>query len=218
MVTKEDEKAYRKDSIAVGVELMLVIFYAVSAVIGYRNYLVYLPALVGCVITLCTNKRVIWIGVALLFSALGDYAGMQHNFYLQVAFFALGHLSYILFFSRCFSFSKKRLAFVLLVVAEFVALALVVLPRVNHLMEFVFVVMYMIVIASMGVMSVLNNYTARYMLIIASQLFIISDSLIAVSRFVTHIPNAGFWILLTYYMAQGLFFWSALRISGKKKQ
>jgi YhhN-like protein. len=79
-----------------------------------------------------------------------------------------------------------------LVVAEFVALALVVLPRVNHLMEFVFVVMYMIVIALMGGMSVLNNYTARYMLIIASQLFIISDSLIAVSRFVTHIPNAGF--------------------------
>ena len=48
------------------------------------------------------------------------------------------------------------------------------------------------------------NYTSYILVFIGSVLFVISDSLLALDKFYSEIPLAGFWIMITYISAQYL--------------
>jgi uncharacterized membrane protein YhhN len=48
------------------------------------------------------------------------------------------------------------------------------------------------------------NKRSFQLVFIGSLLFVISDSMIAVDKFYGEIPQAGFWIMLTYISAQYL--------------
>ena len=60
---------------------------------------------------------------------------------------------------------------------------------------------YLFIILVMGISAALG--AANHALVIAGALlFILSDSLIAMNRFLTPVPLSGFLIMMTYYLAQ----------------
>ena len=72
------------------------------------------------------------------------------------------------------------------------------------------VVVYLLVIVAMGVMAALGGVN-HWFVVVGACLFIASDSIIAVNRFVASVPNASFLIMSTYYPAQLLITAGALR-------
>ena len=74
---------------------------------------------------------------------------------------------------------------------------------------------YVLVIALMAAQAlgrarVLGTSAAR-MVAVGACFFMVSDSLLATSRFVQPLPMAQFWVLSTYYAAQVLIVWGWLR-------
>ena len=57
------------------------------------------------------------------------------------------------------------------------------------------------------------DYKALY--IVAAILFLFSDSCIAWNKFVEHFTGAGVAIMTTYFTAQGLFAWLAIKSCNK---
>jgi uncharacterized membrane protein YhhN len=49
------------------------------------------------------------------------------------------------------------------------------------------------------------------LLMLGAAIFMASDSIIAVSTFVGEVWGAQYWVMLTYYVAQGLIVWAFLR-------
>jgi hypothetical protein len=51
---------------------------------------------------------------------------------------------------------------------------------------------------------------------LGSSLFMLSDTLLALDKFVSPLPYAGLWVLATYYLAQGLIVRGVLRTPSYK--
>lgn len=155
---------------------------------------------------------------ALLMSWLGDVlllGSSDLNFQLGLGAFLLAHLGYIRFFSKqtgesSFVFSKPFYAVPIIVYAG--ALLFILLPHLGPMK--IPVMFYSLVIGAMGIMA-LNRHNGvgaqnfRWVLLGAT-LFILSDSCIAINKFLVDIPYEGFWIMLSYMAAQYLIVRGAL--------
>ena len=149
---------------------------------------------------------------ALFFSLLGDVFLMFPNgFILGLAAFLVGHLFYIFAFMMDnwgFIFSKRdRLVYALGILIYGVIFLSIVIPKVNIDLKMP-IVAYGLTILVM-LLTALNrwknvgNETFKWVLI-GAILFVISDSLIAISRFVQPFPMSGVAIMLTYSAGQFL--------------
>ena len=153
--------------------------------------------------------------LALLFSAIGDYAGDCNNFLAQMGSFAVAHVFYILFFVRRYhrkvepdkKLTEKAKGY--LIMTTFCVLALLalifaaVVPEAPAGIIRIGVSIYSVVICIM-LMSALLQRSMLYAL--GALFFVISDFLLAWNMFVDPIPHAGIFILSTYYLAQWLLF------------
>jgi uncharacterized membrane protein YhhN len=73
------------------------------------------------------------------------------------------------------------------------------LPNLGNLQ---FAVMaYLIAIATMGLFAFQSSLPMRWA-VLGAVLFIISDSFIAINKFINPIPYESYWIMSTYYGAQ----------------
>lgn len=155
------------------------------------------------------------IPLALLASAAGDWAGAEGNFIMQVAFFAVAHLFYISDFTpRIKRLERGKVAWATLFTIGMLCFLGYVMTHIEGNMEFYAVWIYGIIIASMGVTSLLQTRARKALYVIAAVLFIVSDSFIAYGKFVEPIPNGNTWVMTTYYAAQGLFMYLCLRRSS----
>lgn len=159
-----------------------------------------------------TKKQRNRVLFALFFSLLGDIFLMFPNgFIMGLAAFLVGHLFYISAFlldNRGGIFSKKdRLLAVVAILMYGSVFLSIVLPKVNVDLKLP-IVAYAITILVM-LLTALNrwknvgNETFKWV-IIGAVLFVISDSLIAISRFVGPFPMSGIAIMLTYAAGQFL--------------
>ena len=153
--------------------------------------------------------------LALLFSALGDYAGDCNNFLAQMGSFAVAHVFYILFFARRYhrkvepdkKLTEKAKGYLLM--TTFCVLGLLalifaaVIPEAPAGIIRIGVSIYSIVICLM-LMTALLQRSMLYAL--GALFFVISDFLLAWNMFVHPIHHAGIYILSTYYLAQWLLF------------
>lgn len=186
----------------------VVLFFTRSAALPYKvAYPVLLLAVSVCAFRL---KALIPIGAAFLLSAIGDAAGAKGAFIPQMGFFALAHAAYMVWF-----LPRARL------VPSAVSLAL---PAVLLLFLFIFIVpcaavpaerigvsIYGVIIAGM-LYSVLQYDGPRAAgFRCAALLFVFSDSVIAWNRFVGPVPERTYVVMSTYYLAQYLFFYFAVR-------
>jgi uncharacterized membrane protein YhhN len=75
----------------------------------------------------------------------------------------------------------------------------VMIPNLGNML--VPVVTYLLVIVAMGVLAALSGVN-HWLVVAGACLFIASDSLIAVNRFIAPVPNSSLLIMVTYYPAQ----------------
>lgn len=187
----------------IGVFFILTLYYFIAE---HSSWFIAMPALFLGLATLAHSREGGWaIPAALFLSAIGDYQGSEHNFILQVLFFALAHIFYIVDFlpKRNLSMRNKYVASIPYIYA--VAFLILLISHMNHAVEMVAVVIYALIIATMGASALVMEIKHKWWYVIAAVLFIFSDSVIVYNKYIEHIPNASLWIMTTYYAAQGLF-------------
>ncbi len=187
----------------IGVFFILTLYYFIAE---HSSWFIAMPALFLGLATLAHSREGGWaIPAALFLSAIGDYQGSEHNFILQVLFFALAHIFYIVDFllKRNLSKSNKYVASIPYIYA--VAFLILLISHMSHVVEMVAVVIYALIIATMGASALVMEIKHKWWYVIAAVLFIFSDSVIVYNKYIEHIPNASLWIMTTYYAAQGLF-------------
>lgn len=147
------------------------------------------------------NQR-IPLTLGLIFSLAGDVilALSPEALFIQgVAAFFIAHAFYIVAFRRAMSYSKRGVLLAAVVIAWCATVGSVVFPHLGTLA--VPVVAYMIVITAMGVSAGFAT-GPTITLFAGASAFIVSDSMIAVDRFVTHFRYAPYFVMAAYYFGQ----------------
>jgi uncharacterized membrane protein YhhN len=152
-----------------------------------------------------------FILAAIIFCLLGDVILMFEGYFIQgLLAFLVGHIFYILAFRNeaVKLFSQKELLMPTVVIAVYGAILLyIVLPSVGSALK-IPIIVYALTIMTMTFMALhrFGNVTAdsfKYVTLGAT-LFVISDSLLAINKFVTPFPLAGILIMATYGIGQYL--------------
>ncbi len=142
------------------------------------------------------------LGIGFLFSDLGDILlelDRSAYFVFGLAAFLIAHIFYITVFIRKPVLKKPRSIIVFVIIAYGLVLGSILIPHLGSMM--IPVVAYLIVILAMGISAALGSN--NHLLIIAGAcLFIASDSIIAVNKFLMPVPFSSLWIMTIYYSAQ----------------
>jgi len=149
-----------------------------------------------------------WAGDVLLMFAWKN----EMWFFAGVGAFLFSQLAYIMVFRKYgldpgLGFMVRKPVYLIPFAIYFIAIFLLVLPGLEGIMIAI-VLMYAITLISMSI-AAFNRYgrmPARYfnILFIGSVLFVISDSLLAVNKFLTELPMSGVLVMSTYIGAQYL--------------
>ncbi|MEO7047786.1 MAG: lysoplasmalogenase [Ferruginibacter sp.] len=173
-----------------------------------------LPVLMATLFSSSNNSNRRWlIMTGLLFSFAGDVFLLFEEsnslfFIFGLASFLITHIFYILFFlspkktGRSLLIQKPFL--ILLVMIYSGALLFLLIPKLGALT--VPVVLYAVILSVMFLCSlhVYNKIStaAGRLFITGAGFFVVSDSLLAINKFYTALPAAGFFIMITYCLAQ----------------
>ncbi|MFQ3235068.1 MAG: putative membrane protein YhhN [Paraglaciecola sp.] len=147
------------------------------------------------------TSRVLLVS-ALFFSAGGDMLlalDFKQSFIFGLAAFALAHLSFTWCFYRWRQWHKPQLLLLLPVVLYFFVMLWLIIPASGALQ--IPVLGYLGIISAMAITAIMANTPNRYLLIGASS-FVISDSFLAINKFLQPLPYAGWLIMFSYYLAQ----------------
>ena len=194
---------------AVGVAL----FFTRAASLPFK--VAYPVALLAASAFLSRRPELLPFGAAFLLSALGDAMGAKHLFIPQMLFFALAHGAYLCYFLPRSERRPRRFS-LLFLVPLLLFLFVAVVPRVADSAEQAGVAVYGVVIAAMlyGVLQYDGPSAAGFRC--AALLFVFSDSVIAWNRFIGPVPEPTLVIMVTYYLAQWLFYLFALRAAASR--
>lgn len=163
------------------------------------------------------GMRSVWVLGALVFSWAGDtlllFQDDSRFFIFGLIAFLIGHVLYVLAYREhqreetgdaLANVRKLRLAFPVLLAG--VGFLVIVYPGLGGMR--VPVILYAAVIQIMVITAIFRlgrtNATSFLHVLAGALLFMISDSLIAVSKFFHPFELSGFWIMLTYLLAQFL--------------
>ena len=146
------------------------------------------------------------LALGLGFSMLGDVALMFEGYFIAgLVAFLLAHLTYIALFKRGVSWFPSRgalLATLLIGLGMYLFLWTGGLPPALR----VPVAAYVVVIALMAAQAIGRSRTsgdkASLMVAVGASVFMLSDALLAINRFVSPFPFAQLGVLITYYVAQ----------------
>jgi len=136
---------------------------------------------------------------ALVFSGCGDLLLAFDEFIFGVAAFLLAQLSYAWLFRHHWQGFYNRWHLSVLLLIYMLVIMWWLLPNLGNL-QFA-VVAYLIAIATMGLFAFQSSLPMRWA-VLGAILFIISDSFIAINKFISPIPYESYWIMSSYYMAQ----------------
>lgn len=122
------------------------------------------------------------------------------EFFIQaLAAFLIGHIFYILAFAQQFHYRKERLYLALLPFIYVTIITFILFPRLGTFLLPVLV--YIVVIALMGIFSSFIN-SKGIRIFLGATVFIISDSLIAINKFVVPFNYSTVIIISLYFIAQ----------------
>jgi uncharacterized membrane protein YhhN len=157
----------------------------------------------------------LFMATALLFSAGGDIFLEMDKFTPGLASFLIAQLCYAWYF-----FSQRTTdtpPYTRLIVIVIIMLG-VSFPVISHAGEaFIPVAVYMSAITAMGITAAF--YRAPSTLVFAGALlFVASDSMIGINRFVTPFAGSSYAIMLTYYGAQLLILWGVMHAVKHQQQ
>ncbi len=154
-------------------------------------------------------RKLVFFGLG--FSVIGDFLleSSPNMFMFGLIAFLIAHLFYIGAFYRR-NHSLKILPLILL--SAYGAIVYYLLyPTLGNMA--VPVLLYLVVILMMCWRAIAQNNYDEYAVYAAagSLFFVISDSIIAFNKFYVEIPIARWMIMVTYWTAQGLIFYSAYK-------
>lgn len=166
-------------------------------------------------LTLVSLRLSPWpIVMAMFFSALGDYMGVCHNFWGQMGSFALAHLAYIFFFFQRYikDKSSKGTKWKLGITGLYgLIVGAIIISHVQGALQ-LGVSVYILLILSMCILAWMQKnpyYT------LGAWLFVLSDTVLAWNKFVSHIGWASYLIMVPYYLGQWVLFVSSIKFKGK---
>jgi alkenylglycerophosphocholine/alkenylglycerophosphoethanolamine hydrolase len=172
----------------------------------HSSWFIAIPVLFMGFATLAHSRQGGWaIPAALFLSSIGDYQGSEHNFILQIFFFALAHIAYIMDYIAKRKPSKLNKALAVTPFIYAIIFLSILIPNINNGVEIGAVISYAIMIAIMGASALMLDIKHKWWYVLAAALFIYSDSVIVYNKYIERIPNASMLIMTTYYAAQGLF-------------
>jgi len=148
---------------------------------------------------------------ALLFCAAADIAlelaGGQY-FVAGLGLFLVAHIFFIIAFSGDFKFQKSKIPVIVLLVVYSITMAFVMTPSLKEMAIPVYV--YMTALTLVGIFASLRAARNDFALYGAIS-FIVSDSIIAIDKFMIPVPAADYIIMITYDLALFLIVFGFLR-------
>lgn len=158
-----------------------------------------------------------------LFCTIGDAMGVIGSFEGQMGSFAIAHICFILFFLKDIHGGKiqpSAYLFTTLLCSLPLILAMVkVLPAIQDLLIRIGCAIYALLLCGTMWTSIIRTQSIQAGKVISvvaalgGSFFLISDFILAWSKFTAHIPNASFLIMSTYYAALLFLFVGTLRVS-----
>jgi len=154
---------------------------------------------------------------ALLFSMAGDVFLMPYYdiFLLGLASFLIAHIFYIIGFlkgNELIKGIKKNKKFVIILILAYIVLIFILVESMLKTNTDIKMIIAVVIYASVITVMVLSTM-AMYgndpslqskLMMIGAILFMFSDSVIAINKFMVEIPYSGLWIMTTYTLAQWL--------------
>lgn len=189
-----------------------VLFFTKAAALPYK---VAWPVLLLSLATFLSRRQeLLPFGFAFLFSAAGDAVGARGLFIPQMAFFALAHVAYVCWFLPR---ARRRLRAVSLAVTVplLVFLFAAIVPEAPFPAERIGVAVYGLVIAAMLYSALQYDWACAAGFRCAALLFVFSDAVIAWNRFIGPVPARTWIVMITYYLAQYLFFRFAFKTAAR---
>jgi uncharacterized membrane protein YhhN len=152
--------------------------------------------------------------LAIVFSFVGDVLLMNESYFISgLIAFLLSHVMYIFAYRQYRNepnegslqgLQRLRLAFP--VILGGTGLIVILYPVLNDLR--IPVIIYAVVLMLMVITAIFRmgrtDQSSFWMVVGGAVLFMVSDSILAINKFLDPIPMAGFWIMATYIPAQYL--------------
>jgi uncharacterized membrane protein YhhN len=183
--------------------LFFVLLYMVSLsyVVDLLWLLKIIPIIVlaaGVLKAESSSTRLILL-LPLVFSGCGDLLLAFDVFIFGVAAFLLAQLSYAVLFRFHWQGMSHRWPLSVGLIIYMLSMSWLLIPNLGNLQ--IPVVAYLMTIAAMGLLAVQSSLPIRWA-VLGAVLFIISDSFIAINKFIHAVPFESYWIMSTYYAAQ----------------
>ena len=141
---------------------------------------------------------------ALLLCAAADVAlelDAGKYFIIGLGLFLIAHILFIVTFSRDFKAQKSQIPVIILLIVYAKMMAFVLTPGLKEMAIPVYI--YLTAITLMGIFAAMRASKNDFTLYGAIS-FIVSDSMIAVNKFMMPVPAADYFIMITYYLALSL--------------
>ncbi|HEX7363758.1 MAG TPA: lysoplasmalogenase [Dehalococcoidia bacterium] len=149
--------------------------------------------------------------VALLFCAAADIAlelAEGKYFVAGLGLFLVAHIFFIITFSRDFRFQTAKMPIIVLFIVYSGMMAFIMTPSLKEMAIPVYV--YMTALTLVGIFATLraakNDFT-----LYGAIAFIVSDSVLAVNKFMMPVAGANFIIMITYYLSLFLIVYGFLK-------
>lgn len=150
------------------------------------------------------------LAIGFVLSAGGDISlsfalHKGEKFFLAgLVLFLLAHLTYIFNFQLSAELNWDYWPVMAVLTVFAIGMAIILWPRLGEMRLPVMV--YLAVILSMGLVACIHRGPNPPLLILGAAIFMLSDSLIAIDKFLKPFPRALLYIMITYYIAQYLIF------------
>jgi uncharacterized membrane protein YhhN len=148
---------------------------------------------------------------SLLFCAAADIAlelAAGKYFVAGLGLFLIAHILFIVTFSRDFNFQKSKIPIIILLIVYSKMMAFVLTPSLKEMAIPVYI--YMTAITFMGIFASLRASKNDFTLYGAIS-FIVSDSVLAINKFMMPVVAVDYVVMITYYLALFLIVYGFLR-------
>jgi len=149
--------------------------------------------------------------ISLLFCAAADIAlelASGKYFVVGLGLFLIAHIFFIITFYRDFKFTTSRIPVIILLIVYSMMMAFILTPSLKEMALPVYI--YMTAITLMGIFASLRSAKNDFTLFGAIA-FIVSDSIIAINKFMMPVPAADYAIMITYDLALFLIVYGFLK-------
>lgn len=137
--------------------------------------------------------------LALLFSASGDILLEQGLFIFGIAAFLIAQIHYGIYFAKNSASLVTRWYISIIIIVFMLVMIFLLKPHLGQFTVPVFA--YLVVIGFMGLLAAQSKMPLRWS-VAGALMFILSDSFIAINRFLYPLPLASYSIMTSYYLAQ----------------